>query len=94
MSNAVNDLLNKLKAFKDNLSEDEQQAFGGMVELAAKTAEELSNEDLARAGGAALLRPTLLIAKTQSEHAGLIAKTQSSHIVLPALTVDRFNLLK
>ncbi len=89
-----NTLLNKLKAFKEGLSEEEQQAFSGMVELAAKTAEELSEEDLSRVGGAAItLNP---IAKTQSQH-NLIYKTQSSHALLfdPAvLTIKRLTTLR
>lgn len=72
-------LMDKLKSFKDGLSEEEQQAFSGMIELAARTAEELADEDLARASGGAVTYD--LIAKTQSSH-NLVYKTQSSHTVL------------
>ena len=84
MSNdeAVNSLLEKLNTFQDSLTEDEAKAFAGMIEMAAESAEELSQEDLKQVAGgrgrkgfnAFQYHPKLdALAKPQSAHMGLNA---------------------
>tara|TARA_B100002051_G_C16493944_1_gene514360 strand:+ start:47 stop:346 length:300 start_codon:yes stop_codon:yes gene_type:complete len=87
---AVNSLLEKLNSFQDSLSDEEAKAFAGMIEMAAESAEELSQEDLKEVAGGK--GPKGLNAfKYHSKLDKALAKPQSSHMGLNATNLRWLN---
>lgn len=100
---SVRTLMEKLASLKDELSSDEQEAFSDMVQLAARSATELHEEELRaavggavrvidRAGGVSRLTEIGRANTGSFFDVGVLAKPQSSHPTLLAeelLGLDR-----
>jgi hypothetical protein len=93
---SVRTLMQKLASLKDELSSDEQEAFSDMVQLAARSANELREEELRaavggavrvieRAGGVSRLTEIGRANAGTFFDVGVLAKPQSSH---PTLIAD------
>ncbi|MEY4547831.1 MAG: hypothetical protein RL685_4026 [Pseudomonadota bacterium] len=83
---SVRSLMSKLASLKGELSNEEEAAFSDIVQLAAKGARELSDEELRAASGAA----GRSYMRAGFPDVGVLAKGQSSHPTLVARELAQF----